>query len=239
MSDLEIARDDIALSAIAAGNAPDSDDPTLLLLASLRTDLDERLADPRPTKVASTVVPMRSRRRTGSLIALSAAAGVVFGGVTAGLVAASDRPGESLYAVHAAVFGKAETKTAEVTALLDQAAGMLARGDRAAARRLLGRAATLIPSTPESDRAALRERLDDLTAFAAEPVRPTVRPTARPTPTATRETPEPTESETDDDNSGSGSDNSGSGSDNSGSGSDNSGSGSSGGDSSGSGSGRD
>ncbi|HEV2889734.1 MAG TPA: hypothetical protein VGX28_05105 [Frankiaceae bacterium] len=232
MSDLEVARDDIALSAIAAGNAPDSDDPTLLLLASYRADLDEAAAPPEPLRVDSTVVPLAPRRRRATLVALSAAAGIVVGGLTAGAVAVADRPGESLYAVHVAVFGKAETKTSDVTALLDQASGLLARGDRAGARRLLGRAAAAIPTVPESDRPALRRRLDDLLPYAAEPARPT----PRPTPTATRATPRPTESE---DRSGS---NSGSGrsaepsesEDHSGSGS--SGSGSSGSGSSGSGS---
>lgn len=219
-NDLEVARDDIALSAIAGGNAPDSDDPTLLLLQSFRADLDAAVALPERIASERVVVPVRPRRRSASLVALSAAAGIVVGGVTAGAIAFSDRPGDVLYTAHAAVFGKAETRTSDVHALLDQAAGLLARGDRAGARRLLGRAATMVASVPESDQPALRRRLDDLTAYAAEPARPT------PSPAPTR-TPEPTESE---DNSGSGSDDSdNSGSDNSGSGSSNSGSGGSGG----------
>jgi hypothetical protein len=212
-NDLAIARDDIALSAIANGAAPGSDDPTLLLLASFRADLDEAVAE--PLRVTSTVVPLRPRRRRAGLIALSAAAGIAVGGLTAGAVAVADRPGESLYAVHAAVFGKAETRTEDVTALLDQAAGMLARGDRPAARRLLGQAASLIPNAPETEQARLRARLDDLTVYAAEPARPS--PAASPSPTRTREaTPEPSESE---DRSGSNSGSGGSGSDSSGSGS--------------------
>lgn len=238
MSDLEIARDDIALSAIAGGATPDSDDPTLLLLASYRADLDDAAAEPVAVPALPmappAVVPPRSRRHRAALVALSAAAGLVVGGITAGVVAVSDRPGESLYAVHAAIFGAAEDTADEATALLDQAAGRLARGDRAGARRLLGQAAPLVGAAPESDRARLRARLDDLMVLAAEPVRPSPRPTSRPSPS---ETPEPTESETDDDSSGSGSsgsgsdpsesdDNSGSGSSNSGKGSSSSGSGS-------------
>lgn len=215
MSDLEIARDDIALSAIAHGNAPDSDDPALLLLASYRADLDraaapvtvpsERVA---PTPPAAPVVPLR-KRRPGTLIALSAAAGIVVGGLTAGAVVVADRPGDSLYAVHAAVFGPTRTQTDEVTSLLDQASGMLARGNRPAARLLLGRAATLIPGTPQSDQPALRRRLDELSLYAAEPARPAPRPTATPRaprPTQTAETPKAPEPSESDDSSGSGRD---------------------------------
>ncbi|HEU0132561.1 MAG TPA: hypothetical protein VFQ85_16370 [Mycobacteriales bacterium] len=186
MSDLEIARDDLALDALAAGELPDGDDAAFGLLHALRAELDEAVAPAAPV-----VVPLRPRRRrSATLIALSAAAGLVLGGLTAGAVVAADRPGEMLYAAHKAVLG-ASTPTAadKVTAVMDRAADALARGDRPGARRLLAQALAMVPAVSEEQRAALLQRHATLSRYALDPV-----PTATPspdrhggrTPTATR-----------------------------------------------------
>lgn len=211
MNDFDVARDDLLLDALAAGRAPDSDDPTVALLAAFRTELD--------AAVSPVVVPMRPRRRSATFIAIAAAAGLVVGGLTAG-VAASDRPGEFLYAAHEAIVGKPAPSHAEdVTKLLDQASGALARRDLAGARRLLAQASALLPRvTDATTRDALRARLALLQSYA-------VQPTATPSPTRTTEPGDdhggssgsgssddsPTTSPSSDDHSGSGS--SGSGSD--------------------------
>ena len=213
MSDFDVVRDDLALDALAAGLRPEDSDETLDLLYALRTGIEP----------VAPVLPL-PRKRSGLFVALAAAAGIVVGGVTAGAVAVADRPGELLYAAHSAILGPTDRSGARVTELLDRASGALAAGDRAGARRLLAQAEAMIPSVPEGDRAALRERLALLSGFAAEPT-----PSATPSPDRHGgRSPEPSPSaEPGDDHSGSGS--SGSGSDDSGSGSSgSSGSGSSG-----------
>lgn len=117
MNDFDVARDDLALDALATGLAPAGDDPALSLLHALRSDLDDAVA---PVATDPVVVPLR-RRRTGVFMALAAAAGLVVGGITAGAVAVSDQPGELLYAAHRAVLGTGDHASADVTTLLDQA----------------------------------------------------------------------------------------------------------------------
>jgi hypothetical protein len=182
MSDFDVARDDLALDALSAGLAPASDDPALDLLHALRADLDTAAPDGAvvPAVVPGVVVPLR-RRRTAAFMALAAAAGLVVGGITAGAVAVSDQPGEFLYAAHRAVLGSADHSAADVATLLDQAAGRLAVRDRAGARKLIAKARALLPSVPDADRTALRQRLDGLAALAAEPV-PAPTPTVTPSP---------------------------------------------------------
>lgn len=213
MSDIEIARDDLALDALAAGTVPDTDDEALLLLGALRTDLDAPAAAP-------DVVPLRRKpRRRLAAVALSAAAGLILGGMTAGAVVTSDQPGELFYAAHKAVLGDPRASE-RVTKLLDEAEEELTEGDRRGAIQRLDKAAERLGDVEDPvARRTLRARLDRLRAIAASPA----------------PSPQPRE---DDDNSGSGS--SGSGSDDA----DSSGSGSgsdddSGSDSSGSGSGSD
>lgn len=229
MSDIEIARDDLALDALAAGTVPDTDDEALLLLGALRADLDE------PT--APNVVPLRRKpRRRLAAVALSAAAGIVLGGMTAGAVVTSDQPGELFYAAHKAVLG--DPKASErVEKLLDEAAEELDEGDRRGAIQRLDKAEERLGDVEDPlARRTLRERLDRLRALAAAPA-------PAPQPRDDDKTPEPRETESPDDDSsgsGSGSDDdssgSGSGSDDDSSGS---GSGGSGSDSSGKGSGGD
>jgi hypothetical protein len=218
MSDMDVARDDLALDALANGLVPAGDDPALALLGALRGDLDDAVRP--PAKVVA--LRERPRRRSGALLALAAAAGIVVGGITAGAVVSSDQPGELLYAAHNAILGEEDrAAAADVTKLLDEAAGALANGDRTGARRLLRRAEAAIPAVPvAAERAALRERLDTLTAFAVDP---TPSPTPSPSPS----------DDSDDDSSGKGS-----GSDDSDSRDDSSGSGSGGDDSDNSGSGK-
>jgi hypothetical protein len=219
VNDFDVARDDLLLDALAAGRAPGSDDPTVALLAAFRTDLD--------AAVSPVVVPMRPRKRSATLIALAAAAGLVVGGLTAGAVAVSDKPGELLYSAHEAIVGKpAPTHAEDVTTLLDQASGALARRDLAGARRLLAQASALLPRvTDATARDALATRLALLQSYAVEPTpSPTVRPTRTPEPGDDHggssgsggSDDSPTTSPTSDDHSGSGS--SGSGSSGSGSG---------------------
>jgi uncharacterized membrane protein YgcG len=239
----EIARDDLALDALAAGRLPDGDDEVFGLLGALRADLDEPVDEPAPV-----VVPLKRKRRPFAAVALSAAAGLIIGGFAAGAVVTSDQPGELFYAAHKAVLG--DPKAADrVTRLLDDAAEELAEGDRRGALKDLQDARERLADVEDpAVRRLLQERLDRLTVIASQPA-----PSASPSADDDRETPEPGETESpDDDNSGSGSgsddsddsDNSGSGSDGSGSDdSDSSGSGSSGSgsdsDSSGKGSGDD
>ncbi|HVF04923.1 MAG TPA: hypothetical protein VNA20_08795 [Frankiaceae bacterium] len=221
------ALDDLALDALAAGRAPENGDEVLGLLHALRTDLDDATA---PPVAAPAVVPLRPRRsRRAALVGLSAAAGLIVGGLTAGAVVSADRPGQLFYAAHKAVLGDPDAAE-RVTKLLDDAAEALAEGDRREAARGLDRAAEALREVEDgAEREALADRMARLRGIlaATTPV-----PSATPSET---ETPEPSETETespDGDNSGSGSDSSGSGSDdrtdgdNSGSGSDNSGSGS-------------
>jgi len=226
MSEYDVARDDLLLDALAAGRAPDSDDPTVALLAAFRTDLD--------AAVSPVVVPLRTRKRSATLIALAAAAGLVVGGLTAG-VAVSDKPGQLLYAAHEAIVGKATPSHADdVTKLLDQASGALARRDLAGARRLLAQASALLPRVSDTvTRDALKARLALLQSYAVEP-------TPSPSPSVDDHggrTPEPSETTEPGDDHGGSSGSSGSGSDDSPtaspssddhSGSDSSGSGSSG-----------
>ena len=237
MNEIDVARDDLALDALAAGTDPGADDAALSMLFALRTELDP------PVHVTSErlapVVPIRSRRRSSLLFAIAAAAGLVVGGVTAGAVAVADRPGEFLHTTHVAVLGTNDESAAEATRLLDEAAATLARGDRPGARRLLDAAARVIGTVPDGDeRSALRARHATLLLYVGEA--PSASPTPSPSPDDSDDrTPEPRES---DDSSGSGSgsddsrddDSSGSGSGGSGSG-DSSGSGSGGSGSSGSG----
>lgn len=222
MSDIEIARDDLALDALAGGALPDGADEVLGLLHALRADLEPAAAP------APDVVPLRARkRRAGALVALSAAAGLILGGLTAGAVVTADQPGELFYAAHKAVLGDPE-ESERVTKLLDEAAEEIAEGDLDKARDRIDQAAERLADVDDpAERALLEARIARLRALAAAPA---------PSPAPSRdddETPEPRETESDDsDNSGSGSD--GSGSDSSGSGS--SGSGSDDSDNSGSGS---
>ena len=223
MNDVDVARDDLALDALAAGVAPVGHDEVYGLLHALRTDLDPA-ADADDAATPPTVVPLRPRRRRLSLIALSAAAGLVLGGVTAGAVVTADQPGDLLYAARTAVLG--DPRAAErVTKLLDEAAEALAEGDREEAGKRLDKAVERLADVEDpAARAALRERVDRLRALAALPApAPTRGADETPEPRETSspdddgsESPEPRESEPDD-NSGSGSSNSGSGSDDSGS----------------------
>lgn len=207
MSDIEIARDDLALDALAAGRVPDTDDEALLLLGALRTDLDASEG------VEPTVVPLRRRPRRLTAVALSAAAGIILGGLTAGAVVTSDQPGELFYAAHKAVLGDPRASE-RVTKLLDEAQEELTEGDRRGAIQRLDKAAERLGDVEDPvARETLRARLDRLRAIAAAPA----------------PSPQPRE---DDDNSGSGSSGSDDDSSGSGSGSDDS-------DSSGSGSGSD
>jgi hypothetical protein len=216
MSDLDVARDDLALDALAAGTLPDGfgGDAAVGLLHALRTDLDDVVS---PEPGVAPVVPLRPRRRrSATVIALAAAAGIVVGGVAGGAVVVADRPGELLYAAHSAILGAEDHTAAQVTALLDDASGALARGDRATARRLLARATALIASVPDAgDRTALRTRAATLMGYAVEPT-PSPDRHGGEGPSASR-TPEPADDHGG--SSGSGSDDSGSGSGTSGSGS--------------------
>ncbi|HWL38433.1 MAG TPA: hypothetical protein VNQ77_19760 [Frankiaceae bacterium] len=209
MSDIDIARDDLALDALAAGLVPDTDDEALLLLGALRTDLDLPAQAP-------DVVPLRRKPRRLAAVALSAAAGLILGGMTAGAVVTSDQPGELFYAAHKAVLGDPRASE-RVTKLLDEAQEELDEGDRRGAIQRLDKAGERLGDVEDPvAREALRARLDRLRAIAAAPAPP----------------PQPRESSGSDDDSsgtGSGSDDDSSGS---GSGSDDS-------DSSGSGSGSD
>ena len=217
----DVARDELALDALAAGRAPEAGDEVLGLLHALRADLDgpAATAPPVTTPVATApnVVPLRTRRpRRAALVALSAAAGLVVGGLTARAVVTADQPGQLLYAARKAVLG--DPKAAErVSRLLDDAAEALAEGDRREARRRLDQAAERLADVEDSgERAVLAGRLARLRALLAAPT-----PAAPPSPSASPDddpTPEPTETESpDDDNSGKGSSSSGSGSDGSGS----------------------
>ena len=232
----DVARDDLALDALAAGHLPDSDDEVFGLLGALRADLEPPapVIHAEATRVVPpVVVPLRRKRRPFALVALSAAAGLVLGGLATGAVVTSDQPGEVFYAARKAVLGDPE-QAERVTKLLDDAAEALAEGDRREARKRLEQARERLAGVEDgAEREALTARLDRLAAIAAAPA-------PRPSATPSRdddETPEPRETESPvDDSSGSddGSDNSGSGSDdpddtdNSGSGSSGSGSGSSG-----------
>jgi hypothetical protein len=213
MSDFDVVRDDLALDALAAGTLPEGDDEVLGLLHAFRTDL-EPVAAPAPV-----VLPLRPRRRrSASLIALSAAAGLILGGITAGAVVTADNPDQLFYAAHKAVLG--DPRAADrVSRLLDDAALALAKGDRRAARERLAKAAERLGDVDDPvERDALRDRLRRLGALAVEPV-----PSATPSHDDDR-TPEPSES-ADDHGGSSGSDDSGSGT-SGGSGSDDSTSGS-------------
>lgn len=188
MTDFDVARDDLALDALAAGRLPEGADATLAALYALRTDLD------------GNVTPLRRRPRTLLVAVAAAVAGLVVGGVVV-----SSRPGQPFYATHRVVFGGTDhTKADAVTALLDRAAGRLARGDRVGARRVLAEAARLLPAVSGSDRMRLTARLRDLTALAAEPTPAPVPTPSRhedhPSPSATpreqeHETPEPSHTE--------------------------------------------
>lgn len=232
MNDIEIARDDLALDALAAGRAPEGDDAVLGLLHALRTDLDAPATEP-------AVVPFRRRKRTGFFLGLSAAAGLIIGGLTAGAVVSADQPGQLLYAAHKAVLG--DSKAVErVDELLDDAAEEILEGDMDKARDRLDKAAERLGDVEDPDqRAALRARLNRLRALAAGTVPDD---SSSGSGSDDDDTPEPSETpdaddteDPDDDSSGSGS--SGSGSDDS-TDDDSSGSGS-GSDSSGKGSGSD
>jgi hypothetical protein len=239
MTDLDVTRDDLALDALAVGLLPEGDDETYGLLHALRIDLDAAPVPAAPVSDApAVVVPLRPRRRrrSGLFVALSAAAGIVVGGVTAGAVVVADRPGELLYAAHHAILGPTDHSARDVTALLDRASLALARGDRSGARTLLAQARALIPAVPDvADRTALRERLALLSSLTV---------TSTPVPSASPDdhggvTPSRTPEPGDDHggSSGSSGSSSGSGSDDSGSsGSGRSGSGTSGSDDSTSGS---
>lgn len=205
MSDIDIARDDLALDALAAGTVPETGDEALLLLGALRTDLEAPASAP-------NVVPLRRTPRRLAAVALSAAAGIVLGGMTAGAVVTSDQPGELFYAARKAVLGDPRASE-RVTKLLDEAREELDEGDRRGAIQRLDQAAERLGDVEDPvARETLQARLDRLRAIAAAPA----------------PSPQPRED-------GSGSD--GSGSDDSGS--DSSGSGSGSDDSSGSGSGSD
>ena len=222
----DVVRDELALDALAAGRAPEAADEVLGLLHALRADLDGPAVTAQaptapvataPVATAPTVVPLRTRRpHRAALVALSAAAGLVVGGLTAGAVVTADQPGELLYAARKAVLG--DPKAAErVSRLLDDAAEALAEGDRREARRRLDQAAERLGDVEDTgERAVLAGRLARLRALLAAPT-----PAATPSPSASPDddpTPEPTETESpDDDNSGKGSSSSGSGSDGSGS----------------------
>jgi hypothetical protein len=181
MTDLDVTRDDLALDALAVGLLPEGDDETYGLLHALRIDLDAAPVPVAPVSDApAVVVPLRPRRRrrSGLFVALSAAAGIVVGGVTAGAVVVADRPGELLYAAHHAILGPTDHSAHDVTELLDRASLALARGDRSGARTLLAQARVLIPAVPdEADRTALRERLALLSSLT---VTPTPVPSASP-----------------------------------------------------------
>lgn len=215
MNDIEIARDDLALDALAAGRVPEGGDEVLGLLAAFRADLE------RP---APNVVPLRPRRRRpGALIALSAAAGLILGGITAGAVVTSDQPGELLYAAHKAVLGDPR-EASRVARLIDEAAEEIAEGDLAKARDRLDKATARLGEVEDpAERAALRDRIARLRALAAPPSpRPSASPDDDGPGTEETETPEPRESESED-SSGKGSGSDDSGSDNSGKGSSGSG----------------
>jgi uncharacterized membrane protein YgcG len=212
MNDIEIARDDLALDALAAGREPEGGDEVLGLLAAFRADVEPP---------APNVVPLRPRRRRpGALIALSAAAGLILGGITAGAVVTSDQPGELLYAAHKAVLGDPR-EAGRVARLIDEAAEEIAEGDLEKARDRLDKATERLGEVEDpAERAALRDRIARLRALVA-PSSP--QPSASPDDDGT-ETPEPRESESEDSSGkGSGSDDSGSGSDSSGKGSSGSG----------------
>ena len=205
-----IARDDLALDAIATGQRPVGDDEVLDLLYAFRADLEPE----------AEVVPLRRPRRRGALIALSAAAGLVLGGLTAGAVVSADQPGQLFYAAHKAVLG--DPKAADrVTKLLDDAAEEIAEGDLRNARDRLDKAAGRLGEVEDpAERNALRTRLDNLLVLAAAPSpSATTRSEVSETPEPREsETPEPLETESPGDSSGRGSDNAGKGSSNSGSG---------------------
>lgn len=233
MNDIEIARDDLALDALAAGRAPEGDDAVLGLLLALRTDLDEPVSE-------RAVVPLRRRGRTGFFLGLSAAAGLVIGGLTAGAVVTADEPGQLLYAAHKAVLG--DSKAVErVDDLLDDAAEEILEGDLDKARDRLDKAAERLGDVEDPEqRAVLRARLDRLRALAAGTAPDE---SGSGSGSGDDDTPEPSETpdadeteDPDDDSSGSGSSGSGSGSGDS-TDSSGSGSGSLSGDSSGNGSG--
>jgi hypothetical protein len=225
MSDIEIARDDLALDALAAGMVPDTDDEALLLLGALRTDLGAPAPDAAPN-----VVPLRRRPRRLAAVALSAAAGIILGGMTAGAVVTSDQPGELFYAAHKAVLGDPRASQ-RVTKLLDEAAEELGEGDRRGAIQRLDKAQERLGDVEDPvARDTLLARLNRLRALAAAPA-------PAPQPRDDDTTPEPRETESaGDDKSGSGSSGSGSSGSDDSSGSGSGSSGSSGSGSSGSGS---
>lgn len=232
MSDVEIVRDDLALDALAAGLRPDGDDEVLGLLHALRTDLDET--------PAPVVVPLRPRRtRSGYLVGLSAAAGLILGGLAAGAVVSADQPGQLLYAARNAVLGDPKAYD-RVDELLDDALEEYTEGDVDKARDRLDKAAEELAEVEDAtERRELQGRLDRLRALVGGAPSPAPRVTPRPSASASAgddESPEPRETESED-NSGSGSSTSGSGS--SGSGSDDSDNSGKGSDSSGKGSGSD
>jgi hypothetical protein len=169
MNDLDVARDDLLLDALAAGLLVD-DDPAVGLLSALRTSLDGAVAPLAPLAAAGPVGPVGRARRSLAVIALSAAAGLAIGAFGAAALARADRPGDLLNAARQAVLGGPDRASTEATALLDQAAGALARGDRAGARRLLAKAGPFVGRVgDEAVRERLRARLDALVVLAAEP----------------------------------------------------------------------
>lgn len=172
MNDLDVARDDLLLDALAAGLLVD-DDPAVALLSALRTSLDGAVAPLAPFVAVAPLAgagPVRRARRSVAVIALSAAAGLAIGAFGAAALARADRPGDFLNAARQAVLGGPDRAATEATTLLDQAAGALARGDRAGARRLLAKAAPFVGRVgDEAVRERLRARLDALVVLAAEP----------------------------------------------------------------------